>query len=1181
MIKLRDANGNIIHLPTLRGVDGKSAYQYAVDGGFTGTEEEFINLLNNSSTIINNHMTDTTAHSDIREASTITIDTSSTTEGAVKSYTIKQGGNTITTIDIPKDMVVEDGSVVINPEGQDEGTYIKLVLANVSDPLYINVGTLVDIYTAKAEATQIQISIDSSTREISATIVAGSVGTAELTDSAVTTVKIKDANVTLEKLSTDIQASLKKADSAVQKVETGAENGTVAVDGTDVAVKGLGSAAYTNSDAYDAAGAASAVDNKLTEEVTRAKAAEEQALKDAKGYTDEVVNSLPDLNWDNIENKPTKLSEFENDVPYAKQSEILTKLSELEQDVELDNIFVAEYNTTSYEDVVAALYSKKEVIVKVPSDVFGEDFQYKEVFGRISCIDEDSEYTDIQFKAFVGDLKLNIKVTRNPLNEEWTEFETIWEYSKVNEIIPMESGEGVNTLQQVPETETWTTTNAKVKEYIDNNVGTADDETQKIRSEGYDIQVGAYGKSSIMTGAKSQNVGKKSHTEGSKNIAFESNAHAEGNETFAAGKHSHAEGNKSSAIGNASHAEGSSTIAQGEASHAEGGETQAIGNRSHAEGSLSVASADASHAEGEETQAAGYTSHAEGKSTVSQGYASHAEGRNTQALADDSHAEGKETQTQGVSSHAEGYKTISQGENSHAEGEETVAEGKASHTEGQNTISQGVNSHAEGKDTQAMADNSHAEGMSTIAQGQAAHAEGYQTIASGVYAHAEGGETHAVGDNSHAEGSNTFANNTNSHAEGVYTYARGLASHAEGFTTQANGNYSHTEGSDTISRGDNSHAEGDATVANGDNSHVEGSYTSTSNDANNAHAEGYLSKANGINSHAEGNNTTASGPNSHAEGYHTESSGDHSHAEGDQTKASGYSSHAEGTGTVASGDNQHVQGRYNDEDASSRYAHIIGNGTAAAPSNAHTVDWNGNAEYAGDVKANGCGGVNPISLVDTNKLASDAYKHAITNKGIKVESGLYKITTNDEGHITEVTPATKDDLISLGVADTDYVDQKVNEVRDFMILRDASTGVEYTVRINNGSFELSGNADPYIVIKTLPNKTDYTDTELFDPTGMVVEYYTPDLTSYEITDYTYDEYVTTGSDHHVITYTDSYNNVVTANVPITTRTLEEALADFNYTANSDGTYTITGWKGTYNGVASTEIIYPNSPLILV
>lgn len=50
-------------------------------------------------------------------------------------------------------------------------------------------------------------------------------------------------------LSSDVQTSLGKADSAVQSVAEGSTNGTVAVDGTDVAVHGLGTAAY-KADSY-------------------------------------------------------------------------------------------------------------------------------------------------------------------------------------------------------------------------------------------------------------------------------------------------------------------------------------------------------------------------------------------------------------------------------------------------------------------------------------------------------------------------------------------------------------------------------------------------------------------------------------------------------------------------------------------------------------------------------------------------------------------------------------------------------------------------------------------------------------------------------------------------------------------------------------------------------------------
>lgn len=137
-------------------------------------------------------------------AAQITIDTTTTTEGYLKSYTIKQGSTTVGTIDIPKDLVIIEGSVVTDPDEQTKGTYIKLVIANQTEPLYINAGSLVDIYTVKASATQIQLAIDTSTREISATIVHGAVGTTELSENAVTTVKIADANVTLAKLAEDV-----------------------------------------------------------------------------------------------------------------------------------------------------------------------------------------------------------------------------------------------------------------------------------------------------------------------------------------------------------------------------------------------------------------------------------------------------------------------------------------------------------------------------------------------------------------------------------------------------------------------------------------------------------------------------------------------------------------------------------------------------------------------------------------------------------------------------------------------------------------------------------------------------------------------------------------------------------------------------------------------------------------
>ena len=89
----------------------------------------------------------------------------------------------------------------------------------------------------------------------------------------------------------------------------------------------------------------------------------------------------------------------------------------------------------------------------------------------------------------------------------------------------------------------------------------------------------------------------------------------------------------------------------------------------------------------------------------------------------------------------------------------------------------------------------------------------------------------------------------------------------------------------------------------------------------------------------------------HAENYGTEASGKNSHAEGLISIAKGNGSHAEGFGTVASAKYQHVQGKYNVEDTEGRYAHIVGGGNDAERRNIHTLDWEGNAEYAGDVIA--------------------------------------------------------------------------------------------------------------------------------------------------------------------------------------------------------------------------------------
>lgn len=159
----------------------------------------------------------------------------------------------------------------------------------------------------------------------------------------------------------------------------------------------------------------------------------------------------------------------------------------------------------------------------------------------------------------------------------------------------------------------------------------------------------------------------------------------------------------------------------------------------------------------------------------------------------------------------------------------------------------------------------------------------------------------------------------------------------------------------------------------GDYSFAEGYNTVASGNA--SHAEGRDTMATESNSHAEGSSTEATGSNSHAEGQNTTSSGIASHAEGNSTIASGHYSHAEGEETKASSKNQHVQGKYNVEDSSGTYAHIVGNGEYSIDnskcSNAHTLDWSGNAWYAGKVSIGTTSNV--PAPTDVNDLVTKQY----------------------------------------------------------------------------------------------------------------------------------------------------------------------------------------------------------------
>ncbi len=279
-------------------------------------------------------------------------------------------------------------------------------------------------------------------------------------------------------------------------------------------------------------------------------------------------------------------------------------------------------------------------------------------------------------------------------------------------------------------------------------------------------------------------------------------------------------------------------------------------------------------------------------------------------------------------------------------------------------------------------------------------------ITIGDGSHAEGIDTNAYGDGSHAEGSKTTAGGMYSHAEGYKSIA-GYLAHAEGFHTRAIGDGSHAEGNTTQALGEYSHSEGNGSIASGDQAH------------------------------AEGMGTTASGKGSHAEGYYTE--------------ATGTSSHAEGKNTIASSDYQHVQGINNIKDTTNKYAHIVGNGSPGGTdrSNAHTLDWSGNAWYAGNIKIGGTG------YDDTNAKTIATIDDVKSNLSTvyKIKGSLDPTTTNS-AYITDLIPNGPENGYVYNISATSSIGLSQSWQWDDNNLPEFETtngGTEYTIKFKDSS----------------------------------------------------------------------------------------------------------------------------------
>lgn len=239
-------------------------------------------------------------------------DTDSGDYAAVYHLT-KDGANVGAAINIPKDMVVKSGSVVTNPEGQAAGTYIKLVLQNVADPLYIDVGSLIEYVTSGSSVGDMIVISVSDDHKVTATITDGTITKAKLdagvqtslnkADSAVQPADLADLNAAahthdnkaeLDKIAAGDKAKWDAAEQNAKSYADGLNNAMgervkaieddhlKAADKTELEGK-------ISAEAQTARAAEQANASAIAAEADRAAKAEAKALEDAKAYTDSML----------------------------------------------------------------------------------------------------------------------------------------------------------------------------------------------------------------------------------------------------------------------------------------------------------------------------------------------------------------------------------------------------------------------------------------------------------------------------------------------------------------------------------------------------------------------------------------------------------------------------------------------------------------------------------------------------------------------------------------------------------------------------------------------------------------------------------------------------------------------------------------------------------------------------
>lgn len=299
-----------------------------------------------------------------------------------------------------------------------------------------------------------------------------------------------------------------------------------------------------------------------------------------------------------------------------------------------------------------------------------------------------------------------------------------------------------------------------------------------------------------------------------------------------------------------------------------------------------------------------------------------------------------------------------------------TALGIGNNANGKRSIAAGNGNSTSGYIAVAIGNENEATGMFSVGIGSKNTSSGTGSVALGVNNQSDWASSVAIGELNVSSGNCSVA-------LGRQNTSSGGQSFTGGFNNTASGQFSVAIGNQNKALEQGAVALGSSNTSSGINSVSLGNANTASN--KNAFAVGTKNKASGSNSASIGNNNEASGSASFAQGYqakatneccvalgnNSKASGKNSFALGPRAEASGTTSVAIGQGVKSARSNQIVFGKYNimDTSTSNSYAVIVGNGsgeditddsgniTTQNRSNAHTLDWKGNAWFAGAVSA--------------------------------------------------------------------------------------------------------------------------------------------------------------------------------------------------------------------------------------